>query len=277
MPSLMTSDELRHIGFEHRILSHRFGVASPRNNTTFRISRANAFADAVNTLLSEDVERCTGLKRVEFIDKIGRGMGVVRDWFTEVSLQIYNPMYGLFQPRTPDQPQYMEVSPLGVHQAEPERLYRAVGRFMGIALIEGNPIGLTFPIIFYARILGTEVTLKEVEEDEPALFSSMKYIRACQTDEQLSYLDITIYGNISDFTLLNREDLMRRKVNSLMDPAAPATEETRTVSPASKETNAPYYQRFGATSGHDLAQLAVETKDACPVMMRPLLILLLHV
>ena len=57
MPSLMTSDELRHIVFEHRILSHRFGVASPINNTTFRISRANAFADAVNSLLSEDVQR----------------------------------------------------------------------------------------------------------------------------------------------------------------------------------------------------------------------------
>lgn len=43
------------------------------------------------------------------------------------------------------------------------------------------------------------------------------------------------------------------------------------------EFHAPYYQRFGATSGHDLARLAVETMDSRPFMMSPLLILLGHV
>ena len=219
MPSLMSTAELRHIVFEHRMLSHRFGVASPINNPTFRISRANAFDDSVNTLLSEDVQRCTGVKRVEFIYESGRGMGVVREWFTEVSLQIYNPMYGLFQLRDSEQPNYMEVSPFGVHHPNHEQLYRAVGRFMGLVLIQGNPIGLTFPFFFYARILGTEVTLEDIKEDEPALFRSMKYIRDCQTQEQLDGLEITIHGEASIVTFANRDDLIRRKVNSLIDPA----------------------------------------------------------
>jgi hypothetical protein len=219
MPSLMSSAELRHIVFKHRMLSHRFGVASQRNNPTFRISRVTAFADSVNTLLGGWIQRCTGVASVRYIDEFGVGMGVVRDWFTEVSLQIFNPMYGLFQQRTPDQPHYMEVSPSGVHQDEPRRLYRAVGRFMGLALIQGNPIGLTFPIIFYARILGTEVTLEDVKEDEPALFRSMNIIRDCETEEQLGGLEITIYGEDWIVTLANRDDLIRRKVNSLIDPA----------------------------------------------------------
>jgi hypothetical protein len=90
---------------------------------------------------------------------------------------------------------------------------------MGLALIQGNPIGLTFPIIFYARLLGTEVTLEEVAEDEPALFSSMIYILSRTTDEDLAEFEINIYGVSSPFTLANRDDLIRRKVNSLIDPA----------------------------------------------------------
>jgi hypothetical protein len=113
----------------------------------------------------------------------------------------------------------MEVSPLGVDRPNHVQLYRAVGRFMGLALIQGNPIGLTFPTFFYARILGTEVTLEEVAEDEPALFNSMGDILRFTTDEELTALEITINGDISTFTLLNREDLIRRKVNSLIDPA----------------------------------------------------------
>ena len=219
MPSLMSSAELRHIVFKHRMLSHRFGVASPRNNPTFRISRATAFTDSVNTLLGGEIQRCTGVKRVEFIYASGRGMGVVREWFTEVSLQIYNPMYGLFKLRDSEQPNYMEVSPFGVHHPNHEQLYRAVGRFMGLALIQGNPIGLTFPIIFYARILGTEVTLEEVEGDEPALFNSMTDIRSFTTDAELADYRITIDGVSSAVTVENRNDLIRRKVNSLIDPA----------------------------------------------------------
>jgi E3 ubiquitin-protein ligase NEDD4 len=90
---------------------------------------------------------------------------------------------------------------------------------MGLALIQGNPIGLTFPIIFYARILGTEVTLEDVKEDEPALYNSMTHILSRSTDAELADYRIKIDGVSSDFTVENRDDLIRRKVNSLIDPA----------------------------------------------------------
>ena len=219
MPSLMSSHELRQIVLEHRMLSHRFGVASRRNNPTFEISRATAFEDSINTLLRDDITQCTRVSCAVWRNENQAGSRVVREWFTEVSLQINSPTYGLFRPRISEQPNYMEVSPLGVDRPNHVQLYRAVGRFMGLALIQRNPIGLTFPTFFYARILGTEVTLDEVAEDEPALFNSLNNIMSFATDAELAGYHITIDGVSSACTVANREDLIRRKVNSLIDPA----------------------------------------------------------
>ena len=52
----------------------------------------------------------------------------------------------------------------------------AVGRSMGIAMIQWSPIGLTFPTFFYGRLLGKEITLDDIREDEPGLFHSLAYI-----------------------------------------------------------------------------------------------------
>ena len=218
-PNVLNSVQLRTIALVHRLrrLSDRQAPA-----LSIRTNRPRAFEEALPYLSgsAENIRNLrTGVGRVVFNGEAGIGPGIIRDWFTEVANQIYNPAYALFQIREADEPPYTELCPLAVHQENFRVWLRAVGRFMALAIVQGNPIGVGFPVMFFAKLLDQELELEDIGLDEPMLYRTLSFImQASAEDLEDGAFDISIQGEDFLVTIDNRADLVHRKINSLISP-----------------------------------------------------------
>ena len=183
---------------------------------SFRVNRAQAFAESAQGLLSLDVNRVRrGVQRAEFVGEEGRGPGIRRDWFSSVAAQVYSGDFGLFE-RSEAAPHYTRISNVSNGDDLSRLYYGAVGRFMAISLIEGVPLGVYFPRMFYRRLMDQVVELDDIQEDEPELYRSFSYILE-MTAEELEIIDAPVVhsGHKDVVTLDNREAQVRAALQSL--------------------------------------------------------------
>jgi hypothetical protein len=114
------------------------------------VHRNEPFTAAVPVLLSSsgaDIRK--GFKSVNFVGEDGHGSGVIRDWFSTASEQISSPDEGLFEP-VADQPHYLVFTSTGTMNRIKESQLKALGKFMGLALVTRQTISLNLPVMFYA-------------------------------------------------------------------------------------------------------------------------------
>ena len=172
------------------------------------VSRVTAFADSVQYLLGS-TNAIMGYLSVTFRGETGYGAGVTRDWFATVTSQILNRATGVFR-ASADDPHYVEINP-----SAPSNLLRAVGRFMALSIVNELPVPLNLPMMFYVRLAGQDITLDTIKMDEPLLFNTLTYVMGAKA-EDLSGLEITIGTRAEAVTVSNRQDVVRRKLRSLI-------------------------------------------------------------
>ena len=172
------------------------------------VSRVTAFADSVQYLLGS-TNAIMGYLSVTFRGETGYGAGVTRDWFATVTSQILNRATGVFR-ASADDPHYVEINP-----SAPSNSLRAVGRFMALSIAQDVPVPLNLPMMFYVRLLGQDITLDTIKKDEPLLFNTLTYVMDANADE-LAGLEITIGTRAEAVTVSNRQDVVRRKLRSLI-------------------------------------------------------------
>jgi E3 ubiquitin-protein ligase HUWE1 len=89
---------------------------------------------------------------------------------------------------------------------------------MALSIIQENPVGVTLPVMFFARMLGQQLTLEDIKTDEPMLYRSLGYLLTAP-EEELEDMPIEVDGVTHNVTLANRAALVSRAVNGLI-PAA---------------------------------------------------------
>ena len=123
-----------------------------------------------------------GVRRAD-LGETGHGPGVIREWFTVVAEKLFGFEYGLFE-RSFASPFYTKISTLA-KIADPigsMSWYRMVGRFMALSITQGNPVGVEFPMYYFALMSGNAVTLDMIREDEPLLYNSLQNILQMDDD-----------------------------------------------------------------------------------------------
>ena len=212
-PGVLNSSRLRGVSLLHRVyrdISLRDGHGS--DWSTLKVARNFAFDTSVDLLL-RPVEKLRGELKAQFANEIVEGPGAVREWFTEVAAQIFNQDFGLFEFGG----SYTKISPMAAFQDEPGRFFKAVGRFLGLCLLNDNPVGVTLPVMFWARVLGEQLELAEIAEDEPDLFRSFSTILELSDSDLIdSDYEIEIEGVSTRITPTNKNALVQQKVNSLL-------------------------------------------------------------
>jgi hypothetical protein len=178
-----------------------------------RISRGTAFDDSVAILNGPAGDLRLEIQSARFNLEEAYGQGTIREWFTVVTQDMFNPMNGLFQLREDYEPHYSEVSPTEFHPPLYREYYKAVGRFMALSITQRNPIGVTFPIMFYAKMMGRSLSIEDISQDEPNTFRTLNLIQNCETEEDLSGLGM-------DVTLDNRDAFISERLDSLIAPEA---------------------------------------------------------
>jgi hypothetical protein len=218
------------VALSHRIARFTWLVDNDQTSGGFQledIRRQYAFSDSVYELGRVDPHVMRqGIWQVIFRDEEGRGIGVVRDWFSTVARQILEDGVGLFELRTDELPVFRRFrSRFDVGR---ERHYtnsaRIIGRFMALALIDGDhlSLGWDFPIMFYAELLGQILTIQDIAIYEPDLIPSMNRILEANSQADLDNLGgaINVQDNEYTLTMENRAELVSLYINSRTPAAA---------------------------------------------------------
>lgn len=210
-PFVLSSVRLRIISLRHRILK---GLSLSTPFVPFlSVIRQRAFEQSFPILILTHRRIGPGT-RIAFHNEAAVGEGVRRDWFSEVTKQIFDSETGLF---ASNQIPYILLSDEPVENRDLK--YEAVGRFLGLSILENVAWGVNFSVMFLASIMGTELQLEDIKDDEPILFNSYNQVLSMSADEVDGMdMDVEIGGTIIRLTADNRVDLIHRKVNSLIPP-----------------------------------------------------------
>ncbi|KAJ6260137.1 E3 ubiquitin-protein ligase [Drechslerella dactyloides] len=143
--------------------------------------------------------------------------GVTREWFQVLARQMFNPDYVLFLPVASDRTTFHPNRTSGVNQ-EHLSFFKFIGRIIAKALYEGRVLDCHFSRAMYKRILGQNVSLKDMENLDLEYSKSLQWM---------------LENDITDILLLNfsveTDEFGAEKVVDLIPDGrnVPVTEENK--------------------------------------------------
>ncbi|KAK9466030.1 hypothetical protein V1512DRAFT_31791 [Lipomyces arxii] len=143
--------------------------------------------------------------------------GLTREWFQVLARQMFNPDYALFTPVASDRTTFHPNRTSGVN---PEHLlfFKFIGRIIGKALFEGRVLDCHFSRAVYKRILGRQVSLKDMETLDLEYYKSLVWM-----------LENDITDVITETMSLETDDYGDKKIIDLVPNGRdiPVTEENK--------------------------------------------------
>ena len=120
-------------------------------------------------LMSKDID-------IEFEGEDGiDASGLTREWYMLVCRAIFKAEYGLFT-KASDGVTYMPNSNSTIHENGHLEYFLFVGRLLGRALFDQQPLDVHFTRSFYKHILGHSVTFADLEAFDPGFFKNLSVI-----------------------------------------------------------------------------------------------------
>jgi atrophin-1 interacting protein 5 (WW domain-containing E3 ubiquitin protein ligase 1) len=163
------------------------------------VSRETLFEDSYTQIMKQQPYELR--RRLYIMYKGEEGLdygGIARDWFFNVSHEVLNPMYCLFQYAN-DKNYCLQINPAS--SVNPDHLFyfRFMGRFIAMALFHGKFIDSGFTMPFYKKLLNKKLVLADIEYVDPEMYNSLVWIRDNKIDE--CFLDICF---AADFEVLGK-------------------------------------------------------------------------
>ncbi|KAJ1337926.1 E3 ubiquitin-protein ligase HUWE1 [Microdochium nivale] len=101
--------------------------------------------------------------------------GVTREWFQVLSRQMFDANYALFVPVSSDRTTFHPNKLSGIND-EHLMYFKFIGRVIGKALYEGRVLDCYFSRAVYKRILGKQVSVKDMESFDPDYYKSLVWM-----------------------------------------------------------------------------------------------------
>ncbi|XP_042236301.1 E3 ubiquitin-protein ligase Su(dx)-like isoform X2 [Homarus americanus] len=130
--------------------------------------------------------------------------GVAREWFFQLSHEVLNPMYCLFEYANKNN-YSLQINPAS--EVNPDHLtyFKFIGRFIAMALYHGKFIYSGFTMPFYKCMLNKKLTMKDLESIDPEFYNSLCWIRDNNIEEcclEMTFCtDFEVLGKISEVEL----------------------------------------------------------------------------
>ncbi|XVE51003.1 hypothetical protein DITRI_Ditri02bG0003300 [Diplodiscus trichospermus] len=118
---------------------------------------------------------------MEFKNEEATGPGVLREWFFLVCQAIFNPENALFVPCSNDRRRFFPNPASRVHPLHLE-YFRFAGRVIALALMHKVQVGVVFDHVFFLQLAGMHISLEDIREADPCLYSSCKKILEMDAD-----------------------------------------------------------------------------------------------
>ncbi|KAF0717850.1 Aste57867_2050 [Aphanomyces stellatus] len=149
----------------------------------FKCHRQDVATEALGHLANLQGDHRCATARYEFDGEFAIDAGAVqREWFMLVAQALMSDTMGLFVVASRDTHSYYINSDLSNQTKTTE--YRAVGRFIGRAILCGQVIPMHFSPVLFKAILGVPVSLQEIACMDPQMHRSfMQILHADNVDE----------------------------------------------------------------------------------------------
>ena len=200
------------------MMQHRaYRRVGPRNVgfNLFRMTvrRDPAFSDATygfRSMVSANWDQLTlPWEAVTFMGEKAGGDGVYRDWFVEATKELTNPDRELL--KREESGVYVLRSQKQIVQDQ----YRGLGRYLALAIVHAQPLGIRLSSVYYGRMIGQAPTLNDFEiEDEDMVRSLRAMLRA--PENELAAYEMDIDGESIVPSLGNRQELVERKLMTMV-------------------------------------------------------------
>jgi len=161
------------------------------------VSRSTLFEDSFHALMRVKAFELRGRLYIIFRGEEGLDYGgLSREWFWQLSHEVLNPMYCLFEYANKNN-YSLQINPASYVNPDHLHYFKFVGRFIAMALYHGKFIYSGFTMPFYKRMLNRKLTMKDIESIDPEYYSSLVWIR----DYNLEEHGMEMYFEV-DFELL---------------------------------------------------------------------------
>ena len=178
---------------------------------TIRASRASAFSDAVAQITQASPLTLRALIDVTLREEGATGPGARREWFSLAFESVFRTdgHNALFHIR--EDGRYVLRTTASAEQ------YSLLGRFLAMCVVNEEPVGVKFPLIYIARLLGVQLTLDDFEKENPDLARPMRVVLNAP-QETLGVFAFHLNGEVVYPTVENRELLIAGLVNEISSP-----------------------------------------------------------
>ncbi|ESO12819.1 hypothetical protein HELRODRAFT_62284, partial [Helobdella robusta] len=172
---------------------------NPQGHVKINVTRENLFEDSFQQIMR--LQPMDLRRRLFIVIKGEEGLdygGIAREWFFQVSHDVLNPMYCLFQYANNNN-YGLQINPASYINPDHLMYFKFIGRFIAMALYHGKFIDSGFTMPFYKRMLNKSLTINDIETVDPEFFNSLVWVR----DNDIDECDIELYF-VSDYEILGK-------------------------------------------------------------------------
>ncbi|KAH6777298.1 ubiquitin protein ligase 5 [Perilla frutescens var. frutescens] len=139
------------------------------------IDRSHLLAESFEYIARADAESLRAGLFMEFKNEEATGPGVLREWFFLVCQAIFNPQNALFVACPNDRRRFF---PNPASKVDPLHLeyFGFSGKVIALALMHKIQVGIVFDRVFFLQLAGHTITLEDIRDADPYLYSSCKQI-----------------------------------------------------------------------------------------------------
>ncbi|XP_071742564.1 E3 ubiquitin-protein ligase UPL5-like isoform X2 [Rutidosis leptorrhynchoides] len=163
------------------------------------VDRSQLLVDSFEYIAHDEPRHLRVGLNMEFLNEEASGPGVLREWFLLVCREIFNHEISLFIACPNDCRRFF---PNPASKVNPMHLeyYNFAGRVIALALMHSIHVGIAFDRSFYLQLAGVNVSLEDIKDAEPYLYSSCKKILDMDPiDVDQDVLGLTFVSDIQEF------------------------------------------------------------------------------
>jgi len=164
-----------------RFIRKMEALGSKSNKLEVKVRRSEIVGDSFNqigTLKRHEVGKLRNKLWIVFEGEQGLDYGgLAREWFNNLTTDIFNPYYGLFEYSATDN-YTLQINPnSGLCNEEHLLYFKFIGRIVGMAVFHKKLINGFFIRPFYTMMLGKRITLKDMESVDAEYYNSLVWIK----------------------------------------------------------------------------------------------------
>lgn len=173
MPMCLDFDNKR-ANFRGQLRNRR--LESRHETIRLRVRRSEIFIDSYHQLRQRTGEEMRAKIQVQFQGEEGIDAGgVLKEWYTSLAREIFNPNYALFVQAGGKACTY-HPNPMSYVNRDHLQFFQFIGRVVGKAIHDGQNLEAWFTRGFYKHMLQKKVIPADLEAFDPEYFSNLKWM-----------------------------------------------------------------------------------------------------